>query len=233
MQKSTTAEGTLAPALFDEYAAQWHSKISDLGNPDVTNYFANGTGGRLTYLTFSIQRVAELVSAVGVKYIKARFVLMPDASSGQYRFSLVLFAADQEDRRLTAYYLPDAPQDAPPTVGEPLPGGLAGLWQAAWAEASPLTSAMFTTSYGVLKGYNFDLKDFLTPLFTNDQPYDKQQVRVGMGLHSYITPDDQYTQTFGLMVRRFDPTGQESSGKLQSVADFEFFDLSTPCPPVI
>ncbi|MBD2722089.1 hypothetical protein [Hymenobacter armeniacus] len=230
MQKSTTAEGTLAPALFDEYAAEWHSKISDVGNPDVTSYFANGDSGRLTYVYFSIQRVAELVSAVGVQHIKARFVLMPDASTGQYRFSLVLFAADKDDRQLTAYYLPDALQAVPPTVGEPLPGSLAGLWQAAWAEATLLTSAMFTTSYGVLKGYNFDLKDFLTPLFTNGQPYDKQQVRVWLGLHGYTTPDDQPTQTFGLMVRRFDPT-QGAAGQLQA-ADDVFFDLSTPCPPV-
>ncbi|MBF9221181.1 hypothetical protein [Hymenobacter ruricola] len=229
MRPTVTSESILDPELYTEYAAQWLNKISELDNPDLPGYFNDGDQ-RVAYATFSIQRIIELVSAVGVRRIKARFVLLPVQTDEQYRFSLVLFASDDDNRQLTAFYLPDAmaaPFPSLPT--EPVPGGLAGLWEANWLGADTLTTAMFTTSYGPLEGYNFEIDDFLAPLFTDTADYTDQQIRLKLGLHQYVAAGaTSPSQTFGLVVRRFDPS-QQAQAKAASAG---FFDLSTPCPPM-
>jgi hypothetical protein len=230
MNQTATSDGILIPDLFNEYAAQWLNKISEQDNPDLPGYFQDKSGDRMSYLQFPIQRVIELVSAVGVRYVKARFVLLPGATPNEYLFSLVLFAADEDHRQLTAYYLPDAAAGQGAGVpNEPVPSGLSDVWKAAWQDASPLTTAMFSTSYGPLEGYNFDVKDFLAPLFIGSDPYATQQVRLLLGLRGYVDPAGTPTQTFGLVVRLADAN---AGAKVQAGND-GYYDMSTPCPPVI
>ena len=226
MRQTATSESILDPTLYADYAGQWLNKISEQDNPDLTSYFNDGSGNRVTYAEFSIQRIIELVSAVGVRQIKARFVLLPGQGDDQLLFSLVLFATDADDRQLSAYYLPDSTAATSSLPAERVPGGLAGLWEEYWKTEATLTTAMFKTSYGPLEGYNFDIKDFLAPLFTGTTSYTNQQVRLKLGLHQYIAADTTtLTQTFGLVVRRFDGDQQVQG------AAADDYDMSTPCPP--
>lgn len=230
MQNNSIAPGLLSPEEFNQYSADWRELISQPDSTTLPECFLAESGDRVQYVSFSIKRVAELVSAVGAKQVKARFVLLP--VGGQKKFSLVLYAADdtqQAEGRKSAYYLADPSWTAAAStgLGEPVPNNLAAEWLNSWQTAPGVTLALFATPDGPLEGYNFDLKDFLTPLFI-DQPYDQQQIRVWLGLHSYYSPTnlDTLTQTFGLVVRRYDPLQEVGRGD-----DDLFFDLSTPCPP--
>ncbi|MDO7846174.1 hypothetical protein Q5H92_07400 [Hymenobacter sp. M29] len=231
MQNNSTSPGLLSSDEFRQYSADWRELVSQPDSPTLPECFQTEAGERVLYVSFPIQRVAELVSAVGAKQLKARFVLLP--VGGQKKFSLVLFAADdtqQAEGRKSAYYLAEPSWTSAPSagLGEPVPNNLAAEWLNSWKGAPAVMPALFATPDGPLEGYNFDLKDFLRPLFT-DQPYDQQQIRVWLGLHSYYSPTnlDSLTQTFGLVVRRYDPlqeVGRDNDDDL-------FFDLSFPCPP--
>ncbi|MBF9141093.1 hypothetical protein [Hymenobacter properus] len=234
MQNISTPSGFLTQEEFTQYAANWLNLVSQAESPALPGSFEAEAGARVAYVSFPIMRVAELVSAVGAKQIKARFVLIPDG--GQQKFSLVLFAADdtqQPEGRKSAYYLaqPWWTQSTAPVLGEPVPDNLATLWVDSWKGASAVTTDMFATPAGPLEGYNFDLKDFVKPLFT-DQAYGQQEIRLWLGLHTYYSPTNlnSPTQTFGLVARRFDPTQAVQQG--QPVTDESFYDLSTPCPPI-
>jgi hypothetical protein len=229
MQNATTATGLLSQEDFNQYSAAWLQLISQPDSPALSQSFQTESSARVMYVSFPIKRVVELVSAVGAQQIKARFVLVPDG--GQQKFSLVLYAADdtqKEEGRKSAYYLatPWWTSAAPPVLGEAVPDNLAAVWLANWAGAGSVTPALFATPDGPLEGYNFNLKDFLKPLFT-DQPYDLQEIRIWLGLHNYYSPTnlDTLTQTFGLVARRYDPhpTAQRGSEL--------YYDMATPCPP--
>lgn len=231
--QTTTTTGLLSQDEFNRYAAAWLELVSQPAGASLASSFNTELGQRVLYVSFPIGRAVELVSAVGVQQIKARFVLVPDG--GQQKFSLVLFACDdsEEDQgRKSAYYLADpswteAAQTTPPVLGETIPNNLAAVWLEGWQGASDVMPALFATPDGPLEGYNFALKDFVKPLFT-DQPYGTQEIRLWLGLHSFYSPTnlDSLTQTFGLVVRRYDPTPTAQRG------DDLFYDMSTPCPPV-
>lgn len=230
MENTATASGLLSQVEFDQYSADWKQLVNQPGSPTLPESFQAESGERMQYVSFPIKRVVELVSAVGAQQIKARFVLLP--VGGQKKFSLVLFAADdtQLDKgRKSAYYLaePSWQQTASGALGEAVPDNLAAVWLAGWQGAEAVKSTQFATPDGPLEGYNFSLKDFIKPLFT-DQPYDKQEIRLWLGLHTYYSATDteNLTQTFGLVVRRYDPQPAVQKGD-----DELFYDLSTPCPP--
>ncbi|MDO7851683.1 hypothetical protein [Hymenobacter convexus] len=232
MQNNSISPGLLSQDEFNQYAADWLSLVGQPDSPTLPGVFQTEAGDRVLYVSFPISRVVELVSAVGAQQVKARFVLLP--AGGQKKFSLVLFAADdtqQAEGRKSAYYLaePSWTSAAGSQLGEAVPDSLAAVWLNNWQSAAGVAPALFATPDGPLEGYNFDLKDFVKPLFT-DQPYDKQEIRLWLGLHNYYSPAnlDSLTQTFGLVVRRYDPlsaVGKGDDGDL-------FYDLSFPCPPV-
>jgi hypothetical protein len=231
MQNISSTPGFLTDNEFAQYSAAWLSLISQPDSALLPDSFQTESGQRVQYVSFPIGRVVELVSAVGAKQIKARFVLVPDG--GLQKFSLVLFAADdtqKEEGRKSAYYLAEPSWTATPSaaLGEAVPDNLAAGWLASWKAAPTVTPDMFATPDGGLQGYNFDLKDFVRPLFT-DQPYDKQEIWLWLGLHTYYSATNLAgpTQTLGLVVRRHDPaaTAQRSFDEL-------YYDLSTPCPPI-
>ena len=231
MQNPSIAPGLLSQDEFNQYSADWLSLVSQTDSPGLPASFQTEAGTLVTYVSFPIKRVVELVSAVGAKQIKARFVLIADG--GQKKFSLVLYAADDTQKaegRKSAYYLAEPSWTAAPDpqLGEAVPNNLAAVWLESWNNAPAVTSAMFATPDGPLEGYNFDLKDFLKPLFT-DQPYNNQEIRLWLGLHSYYSATnlDSLTQTFGLVVRRYDPVPAVGKGD-----DELYYDLSTPCPPI-
>ncbi|WP_210521566.1 hypothetical protein [Hymenobacter terricola] len=229
MAASDTSNGIISPALFDQYTAKWLDVVSQPDGSVLAQAFLVNGKDRLLFVGFPIKQITSLVSAVGVQKIKARFLLIPGAD-GQPHFSLALFATGVDDEIVSAYYVPDqywTGAARTPVLGEPVPGDLAAQWMANWKAAPAVTSAQFAYTQGPLQGYNFDIKDFMTPLFAA-QPFGDQQVRLNLGLHEYYAANSSGagpTQTFGLVLRVY------SAGQSVSTSDDGFYDMATPCPP--
>ena len=241
----------LSQHQFNVYANAW-SEAVEYGDslPDV---FQRKGQKKLAYVSFPLQSIVWLLSTVGVRHIRAAFLVKPDDTPGtdplRPHFTLAFFATDAIDGRISAYYVgdnhqaPSADQDADEEAtlsSGPVPHGLAAEWLHNWTDPKAVpTSAMFTTNYGPLQGYVFDIEDFLDPLFLS-QPFEGKVLRIGFGLHEYYAladSADKRTQTFGLVLRIYDAQGsllnlkgqfQEGGGE---DVDNTFYDLTHPYPP--
>ena len=231
----TTTSCILNKEEYTQYAAEWKA-IAETGGQGLTDAFLTPEGSRLMALAFSQECIQWLVSAVGVRQIKARFLLRPGPKGA--RFSLTLIATDESGYQLSAYYLPEpyvTASTSEPVFDMPIPSDLAALWLANWKSAGDITPAMFATfttehKSASLEGYNFDIKDFVSALFGNQSELG-QNISLGLGLHEYHSPtatsEQDLTQTFGLVLQA--PAaglGARSAG--DASADF---DMAAPCPP--
>lgn len=231
MTNVATSPGILSPELFNQYADQWLSAVSNPDSPVLAPSFLASGAERLLFVSFPIQQIISLVSAVGVRAIKARFLLVP-GPDGQPHFSVALFATDAEGvgERLSAYYVANEYWTAStpsPELGEQVPSSLAAIWMANWKGVKKITSELFATSYGPLQGYNFDIKDFVSLLF-EAQPLTAQEFRIGLSLHEYYAAngdDNTPTQTFGLVTYLY------NAGQTTAPVASTFYDMSGPCPP--
>ncbi|MCC3153582.1 hypothetical protein Q3A66_12140 [Hymenobacter sp. BT770] len=229
------AEGIIGQELFDQYAAEWLRISGAADGAELTASFRAPHGDlRVSAVSFPVKCIAELLSAVGVRTIKARFLMVPDEHKRPH-FSVALFATDALDTRLTSYYLAepfwkprkDPAQDAPPLRME-IANVLAAHWATQWADVArfPLTAQLFSSHYGPLRGYNFELSDFMKPLLVLDKLGD-QRLLLELGLHTHYGPGpsgEVFTATFGLMVRLAGL--QAEDGELDPE-----YDLATPIPP--
>lgn len=229
MLDTITLPEILTQQEFDEYSAKWLSVASEAGGSQLAEAFQNAKTERVLYLRFPVERITWLVSAVGVRKIKARFLLVTE--NGQLHFTLALFATDDENTRLSAYYLPLpswVDSTAPVAVGDPVPQDLATTWLANWKATSNITPALFATQWGPLQGYNFEVKDFVSSLFAA-QSFQSKEIYIGLGLHQYHTPDatdGSLTETFGLVLQ-LPEAGQAA---VRAAAD-AYFDMAFPYPP--
>ena len=231
---------TLLPAdQFEQAAAAWLDLVYSADERALQQCFRGFGQQKVNFLSFPQQALTELVSAVGVHLIKARFLVLPDAATGAPHFSLALFAEDTRGKRLSAYYLADAywlaAQDpalapaptapaTPSAVGKQVPAVLARQWAQHWAQAPQAETAMFDCAHGPLHGYDFVLGDFLAPLFTLTGQETQVQLRLNLCLHTYAKPSDERTDTMGLTLQL---QGHNQIGAFWG----DVFDLSTPCPP--
>lgn len=224
---------------YNQYRAVW-KEIAGPSGTNLTQAFLEPglepDRKRLTALSFPLERIKWLVSAVGVSQIKARFLLMPGTEGQQ--FNLVLFATDAKDNRLSAYYLPDpyfatiTPMDG---VGEQIPLDLASDWQNYWQAEGEIHSDMFRSHDAkshepvTLEGYNFKVKDFVSALF-DDQPGLGANMSMALGLHKYHAPtatsEEDLTKTFGLILQ----ATTEQTARIAGAARVDF-DMAFPCPP--
>lgn len=238
---------------FNLYTSAW-SEAVEYGDtlPDV---FQRKGQNKLTYVSFPLQSIVWLLSTVGVRHIRAAFLVKPDDTQGadpqRPHFSLAFFATDAVDGRISAYYLGDNhqapsneqnPNNDTALDGGPVPHGLAAEWLTNWADPKTVpSSAMFTTNYGPLQGYVFDIEDFLDPMFLS-QPFAGKVLRIGFGLHEYYALADsgeKRTQTFGLVLRIYDAKGnvlslprkKHTGGYGDDPLDTTFYDLTHPYPP--
>jgi hypothetical protein len=138
------------------------------------------------------------------------------------------------------------------TVGGQVPHGLAGVWLTNWYCSDAAEPAMFTSNYGPLQGYTFDMEDFRDSLFyaadffAHPELAKRYEMHIAFGLHEYYSAFNQpenKKRTFGLVVRVYDAHEQtyQFLRKSQVAADnartadnpeeFYFYDLSTPNPP--
>ncbi|GAB2849640.1 hypothetical protein [Hymenobacter ruber] len=235
-ETTTTAVTTsylLSESDFNQYAAAWKVFAGQPSGTPLTDAFFTSTDSRLLTFNFPLERIQWLVSAVGVRQIKARFLLMP--GSARKQFSLALFATDATGYRLSAYYLPEqyyAADNPDAKVCEPIPDDLASTWQQNWQAAAEITTDMFTTytsdshDPAVLEGYNFEIKDFVSVLYETGENID-----LGLGLHQYHAPtatsEAELTSTFGLVLQA-PALGQAARGAGAARVDF---DMAFPSPP--
>ncbi|GAC1369687.1 MAG: hypothetical protein NVSMB30_07750 [Hymenobacter sp.] len=226
------ATSIISQEQFDRYASEWLSLSSDPVGTELTHCFElPSEKARLLALSFPVMQMVELVSAVGVRSIKARFLVVRDLDN-QPHFSVALFATDAQDTRLTAYYLaerywqPGGEQAA--SLRMEIANVLARHWAANWANAGryPLAPSLFASGYGPLRGYNFDIIDFMKPLLPL-QALGDQRLLLDLGLHTYFRPGprgDAPVATFGLMLR-LTGSGVQTAGADPS------YDVAQPCPP--
>lgn len=252
---------------FDTYSNDWLNVVTNDDADELAKCFRlEGADENINCVFFSAMQIAHLVSTVGAQHIKARFLVIRE-DDGQPHFSLALFASDDLNGRLSAYYVsrrywlqatdasPSSPGDSGPgqNVFSPvrLPDALAALWLSNWSPegSDPRASQdMFNSTYGYLRGYTFEMDDFLNP-FTQIKAgvkiEDADPFRINFGLHTYYPINaEEPDSTFGLMVSyvNYAKRAQALKAKIDMVPgtpqtdndpdDLEvFYDLATPCPP--
>ena len=239
----TPIPGILSQELFVQYAASWLETVESADSTALRQSFeASGRPRRLQAIHFPMPQVVRLVSTVGAARIKASFVILPTSGEpgGKLKFSLVLSASNSLDARVSSYYLAEeyqlpegaeanSPDDPAALALGAVPGVLIRDWQRLWTQAPQLLPAMFNGNYGYLRGYTFELSDFVAALAKVDSPTEGSLV-IHFGLHEYYRPDpvagDVLTQTFGLILQTRDV-------KRNGLADGNdpFYDMSAPCPP--
>jgi hypothetical protein len=221
----TVSPAIISPDQFNQYTENWLTVAGNPDDPALEQSFLNGDT-RVAYVSFPIERIVWLLSAVGVRQIKARFLLVPDEND--LHFSIALFATDDEGTQLSAYHVADpfwSTAATPPLLGGPIPTSLADIWMANWQNLEQaVTADLFIANQaeGTLQGYNFKVQDFVKLL--SGQSFEDQAVRIDLGLHEYYPAQasgDTSTKTFGLMLRLATP-GQDSP---------TYYDMATPCPP--
>ncbi|AMR27760.1 hypothetical protein A0257_12090 [Hymenobacter psoromatis] len=217
---------------FDKYAAAWSRHVSH--HQDLTSIFQQADGSQLRAVRFSFETLEYLLSTVGARRVKAQFLLKEDDKSGEKRFTLALYATDASDGRISAYYLAQylapVPTDQDPdklgktdflgtdSLSAQIPNALVHTWLNNWKAASPVTADMFSSNYGPLTGYTFDMGDFLDSFFYAS-PAKTKELFVLFGLHQhYPAFPDCYAlkQTFGLVLR----INQLADDSAKPIADF-------------
>ncbi len=230
MQEANDSE-SISPEQYETYSVAWRELIHSANDDELAQAFQTPASERSNFLTFSIDQIRALVSAVGAALIKARFLLMPDAT-GQARFSVTLFAVDAKGDPLSAYYIPTQlaattaqaveSSDEPSTQITPAE---ALHWLTDWVEADALATAMFTTSHGPLHGYNFEVSTFKDPL-AEAHPYDEKNLFLNCGLRT------ETEITLITLVVYISQIGSRVQGSLAGIpGDGPFYDTGLPCPP--
>ena len=235
---------------YDEYAANWVAASSDPAGTVLAQSFQGGKKqAPLASLRFPARQIARLVSTVGATHIKARFLIKFDDKTQLPHFTVALFATDALNARISSYYLADdywlpkrKPTAAPKTTAaaarlQPavraltrtdVPDVLAQLWLAAWGAITVVTPPLFATTHGPLRGYTFEVAEFITPLRPVPlENLDAESLLLEFGLHEYYRSEPQgevLVQTFGLLLKL-------ESNKMQG-GDGTYVNMGNPCPPV-
>ena len=261
--------GVIGQQLFDQYVANWVNIVGNENNAELQLSFQQpGNKALLAAVRFPVKQIARLVSTIGAKHIKARFLVKREEKTGQPHFTLALFATDALDARVSSYYVAEEYWTPALAQAEPLgeenqaevslrnpaenqqgnvPRVLANTWLALWGNTREVTPELFASNYGPLRGYTFELQDFLAPL-GRLKSLEDEKLQVAFGLHEYYrsTSEDAalvqktnrmevsqaansevegeiLVHTFGLLVQ------------LESVRDQlgydPIYDMSAPCPP--
>ena len=219
MSAQDSPTGIISQQVFDQYSSKW---VEIIGNSNTTllNECFKTEGHTLAHVTFPALQIARLVSTVGARHIKARFLVatVPQGELLIPHFTLALFATDDLNARLSSYYLADAywktKPTPPPTVGVEIPKVLVDFWLNKWTQDTAGESAI-------------TLDDFLSPL-AQAKDLNETNLKISFGLHEFYRTgtdgQDALNYTFGLVVQFL--TGQDNDP-----IDDPSFDMSQPCPP--
>lgn len=238
--------GLISQSLFDHYSAGWLEVIS---RPDAEALQAGfmQDGLHLTGVGFSITQIARLVATVGAVHIKARFIMQPPKPGTQPQFSLVLFATDALDARISSYYVPEIVYTDTAGFTRPSRPGklpihknqvhyvLAERWRQSWASLTEVLPEYFATHYGPLRGYTFELNEFIA-LFLLLETLGEERLKIFFVLHDYYQPDpntsgDQLANTFALALSLKRTENTKCADDFQA-GDDPITNNGAPCPPM-
>jgi hypothetical protein len=213
------------PQQFDAGEKLWLQTVAE---PSALQHaFRSGPANELLlYAGFSIEQIAQLVSTVGATHINARFLVLAGSTSTPV-FTLALYASNSLKTRLSAYYVGASGSSAGAEPGIQVPHALAKSWIDRWAgvKETSVTPALFATQYGPLRGYTFQIDDFLDTLFDLTTLDGSNVLRANFGLHESYGTDDTLQQTFGLILRTYTTAGTPTSTR-------PLYDMTMPCPPI-
>jgi hypothetical protein len=224
----------ITPDQYQQYTTAWEELIASRNNDLLQEAFRAPNGARLNFLNFSLDQIVALVTAPGVRSIKARFLLVPDAASGPCA-SLTLFAADtpakDDTKTLSAYYVPTSTAATTTQTVEPAPGPTTQItyeqaqsWLAAWVNTQDFNTEIFTTDVGPLKGFNFEVSTFQDPLAAAP-PYEDKSLFLNLGL----VPDPEPTAALVVYIAALNSRTQGSIEGLPT--DGGYYDGGQSCPP--
>lgn len=182
---------------------------------------------RINCLTFPMTSVQEVLSAVGARYVRLDFLLIPTSTATTGGFTAVLYAVNDKGQPLTAYYGPATATVLPQLVGNgEVPASLVTLWKNNWTGAT-VKKDLFMTTSGTgtptpLLGYRFDVDSIVSALFIAGE---SPTMNLLFALHNYFGPDSLTTQLnrFGVVLTPSNP-GPGAAAAL-------FHDMLMPCPP--
>jgi hypothetical protein len=223
----------ITPDQYQQYTAAWEELIASRNNDLLQEAFRAPNGARLNFLNFSLNQIVALVTVPGVRSIKARFLIMPDAA-GVSRASLTLFAADtpakDDAKTLSAYYVPTLAAATTTQTVEPAPGPTTQItyeqaqgWLAAWVNTEDFNTEIFTTDVGPLKGFNFEVSTFQDPLAAAP-PYEDKSLFLNLGL----IQDPEPTAALVVYIA---PLNSRTQGSIEGLPDGGYYDQGNYCPP--
>jgi hypothetical protein len=237
----------MAPAVFTplssdtfiKYQQYWQQLLEGASSaPGLLDPTFNTVGKRVRMVCFPAEQILWLISTAGATNIQLRFVLTSEPGNSD-NFAVVLYATDDQNKRLSAYYQstpyaasPYNGDDAEAVAGnmddsEMMPHAAVQQWVNNWQEANSLSADMFKNSYGPLQGYTFSYNEVLNNLFATST-YDSMVLGVVLGLHEHYGPNNDGATadyTFGLALRIY------NTGTITGKSAATFFDHSMPCPP--
>ncbi|NML65261.1 hypothetical protein HHL22_08600 [Hymenobacter sp. RP-2-7] len=246
--RNDTIPGILGQELFVQYAARWLEAVESADPAVLQRSFEtagpDGQPRRLRACHFRLRHIIQLVSVVGAAHIKASFVLVPTpAPDGLPRFTLVLSASNALGARVSSYYLAEpyelpaeeaelalGPDEAATLALGALPAVLGREWARHWRQAPRIEPALFASAYGYLRGYSFELSDFVAVLAGVQNP-EAGGLVLHFGLHEYYRPDpvagDSLGRLFGLLLQ----LRGADKGRPGGDGDDPGYNMGHPCPP--
>ena len=228
----------MANCISDHDFIVWTANWQELENSPGTFPFFKQDEKLMLGFYFDSTDIETLFSTPGIATIKVRFGFSDDK-----KFKIILFGTDNVAERLTPYYTANAPDYKPVGSGPQhgnVPSALANLWREHWrtyGSKNDITSQMFMTHYGFLRGYNYSLKELIDALF-NFKIMPK--LYIAFVLHKYrpiagasFTSAVDEAYVFGLLFQSIpNKTGNdpESNDNVMAADDGGYYDLSAPCP---
>ncbi len=206
--------------------AAWQDAVNANGET-LRQAFALSDGkARMGSLSFSIDSIKQVLSAVGVRFVRVDFLLSSPLQAGN--FTAVLYALNEKGERLTAYYGPASAAPIPELLGDfIIPTTLASLWLTNWKLAEQPDKPMFMTTTTTdeptpLLGFQFEVDSIVSALFIAG---DSASMMLLLGLHSFLGPETTggLTSQFGVILTPSEPPAAPTVEL--------YHDLAMPCPP--
>ncbi|PWV45383.1 hypothetical protein [Chitinophaga sp. S165] len=222
---------------YQAFISMWLCALNDNnGENDLSNYFKKNCEPT-TAILFNLDAIKYLVSSEGVVAIKAKFCI-DNRDKASPTFNIILFGVDNNGRATSAYYLGTPTTNSYSTLAEiqefphsTIPSALAASWIKNWLHNKTyIVNEKFSTVYGYLEGYTFEMMDFLDAVF--DEPLKSNALCVHLALHEFYKPGiadiNDKTFTFGLVLQGI----ENPENKFTPFnSDNLYYDISAPSPP--
>lgn len=186
----------------------------------------SGGSVRLGNLSFPIDSIKQVMSAVGARFVRVDFLLTTPSQPGN--FTAVPYALNAKGERLTAYYGPASSAPVSKLLNDfIIPTTLANLWLTNWKQAKQPDKPMFMSKNAVdeptpLLGFQFEAESIVSALFIAGE---SPSMMLLLGLHSFFGP-----RTTGELTHQFGVILTPSNPPVAPTVEL-YYDLAMPCPP--